>query len=369
MFVKVNFNNTQSQHFRQSKSVPRIRNSIQPTGYNPANETPTDLVKIQVRRETLQKILSIRRKKRLSESSQRRIKTIKEFQQECKEFKQGAETADEAWKKFTLKNEFYMPLVNYQEDELLDSRAIMLAKNSKVEQTRRIQSQAKLNKRFSSMAQIISNSKQRFSLPKASNFVVIRDLSEPNTRNPTRAALYNPQKLAQTGFPTARMQFSRSAATSPNRIRKRLRSVHKIERLIENCRNLEQESGQYEGKIELNKERIGREFVNTTDKVRVYTSSEDETSIMNKLRAFDCYWELRRKKLERMLGNYAYNEDFMKIIEREECAKYKNNRDRFGVMVNKMIKEKNKRETIKNTIKNNVFKTYADKFIQSKIGN
>jgi len=50
-----------------------------------------------------------------------------------------------------------------------------------------------------------------------------------------------------------------------------------------------------------------------------------------------------------MLGNYAYNEDFMKIIEREECAKYKNNRDRFGVMVNKMIKEKNKRETIKNT--------------------
>jgi len=70
--------------------------------------------------------------------------------------------------------------------------------------------------------------------------------------------------------------------------------------------------------------------------------------------------------MDRMNGKSEFKGDVMKTIEKEEYSKFKQNRDKYGVMVYKMIKEKNKKEIIKHVISNNAFLTYADKCLQNK---
>ena len=56
------------------------------------------------------------------------MKTFRQFQDESKQYLSGASNFEELWKNFTLKNDFYQPISKYTEEELLDPKAINVAK-------------------------------------------------------------------------------------------------------------------------------------------------------------------------------------------------------------------------------------------------
>ncbi len=88
---------------------------------------------------------------------------------------------------------------------------------------------------------------------------------------------------------------------------------------------------------------------------------------MRRMKVYDCFWEMRQRKLRRMNDRFGYKYDLMSVLEKEEYARFKEERDKHGVKVYRMIQERTKQDNLKKTISNNAFRTYADKCLQTKV--
>ena len=216
-----------------------------------------------------------------------------------------------------------------------------------------------MRKRFSNMALIIDKSEQNFAISKQKTLGTTNEDGLFSTKDLT-------SRFTRTS--TGR-QVAKTARTTPNQRERKTSRINRLDKLIENCKHFEAESGKCEGSIKQKKSQIETIFRKTEEKSRALSASNDVTGGMRKMKSYDCFWELRRKKLTRMMfKDNGFKEDFMKVIERDEYMKYKQKRDKHGVFVYKMMKEKAKRENIKNSITNNAFRSYADKFLENKVG-
>ncbi len=86
---------------------------------------------------------------------------------------------------------------------------------------------------------------------------------------------------------------------------------------------------------------------------------------MRRMKLYDCFWEMRRRKLERMADHEGRGDELAGVYDKAEYSRFREERERRGMRVYRMIQEKTKKENAKNAISKNAFRTYADKCLQS----
>lgn len=236
--------------------------------------------------ETLRKILVIRHRKQMSDTSRSRRRATREFHEEARLAMGGASTFDEMRRRFSLRNDFYRPCEKYGEEELLGSTTREEEAKAQCNARKRAES---VQKRFSVIAAIVDRSEQRFvEESPAFKFIVINDQSPslPQCRNSgsSRASIIQPNTpsppatlMAKTARVTPHRQWPQNSANTTPRRDPRVRpsgKLRRLNRLIENCRGLESESSQYENRVGREKREMRRIFVQVEEHNRIVTASE-----------------------------------------------------------------------------------------------
>ena len=80
---------------------------------------------------------------------------------------------------------------------------------------------------------------------------------------------------------------------------------------------------------------------------------------MKRMNIIECYGEMKERKNRRLERNPR--EDVMKIVERDACIRYKHERDNHGMEINKLIKEKTKKDAGKFGHLRSIYKRYSQK--------